>query len=157
MSAFAFGFGDPCLPTPVMDAPSGPMWWHEVKHDGYRLMVRRTPSGIRIGTRRGYAVAKRIEEGASDYPMFEITDRALWQEHLARAEQRIVKTRESIARQRAVIEQLEAKKLETKTACELIAQFGTLLELQMADRDRLQKEMADPARPAMSRACEERF
>ncbi len=78
--------------------------------------------------------------------MFEITDRALWQEHLARAEQRIVKTKESMARQRAVIQQLEAKKLETKTARELLAQFETLLELQTADRDRLQKEMANPAR-----------
>jgi bifunctional non-homologous end joining protein LigD len=54
MSAYAFGFGDPCLPTPVTVAPSGPMWWHEIKHDGYRLMVRRTTSGVRIRTRRGY-------------------------------------------------------------------------------------------------------
>jgi ATP-dependent DNA ligase len=30
------------------------MWVHEIKHDGYRLMVRRTPAGIRIKTRRGY-------------------------------------------------------------------------------------------------------
>jgi bifunctional non-homologous end joining protein LigD len=30
------------------------MWWHEIKHDGYRLMVRRTPAGVRIRTRRGY-------------------------------------------------------------------------------------------------------
>ena len=29
------------------------MLWHEIKHDGYRLMVRRTPSGIRIRMRRG--------------------------------------------------------------------------------------------------------
>jgi bifunctional non-homologous end joining protein LigD len=35
-------------------APSGPLWVHEIKHDGYRLMVRRTPSGIRIRTRRGF-------------------------------------------------------------------------------------------------------
>jgi hypothetical protein len=73
--------------------------------------------------------------------MFEIADRALWQEHLARAEHRIVKTKESIARQRAVIEELDAKELESKTARELIAQFEKLLELQIADRDRLQKEI----------------
>ena len=30
------------------------MWVHEIKHDGYRLMVRRTSSGVRIRTRRGY-------------------------------------------------------------------------------------------------------
>jgi hypothetical protein len=61
MSAYAFGFGDPCLPTPVRVAPSGPMWWHEIKHDGYRLMGRRTPSGIRIRTRSGYD--SRPQEG----------------------------------------------------------------------------------------------
>jgi ATP-dependent DNA ligase len=27
---------------------------HEIKHDGYRLMVRRTAEGVRIKTRRGY-------------------------------------------------------------------------------------------------------
>ncbi len=89
--------------------------------------------------------------------MFEIADRALWQEHLARADQRIVKTKESIARQRAVIEQLEANELATKTARELLAQFAALLELQIADRNRLQSELADPANPAMTRVMEERF
>jgi bifunctional non-homologous end joining protein LigD len=49
-----YGFGDPCLPTRVDVAPSGPKWVHEIKHDGYRLMVRRTPQGIRIKTRRGF-------------------------------------------------------------------------------------------------------
>jgi hypothetical protein len=89
--------------------------------------------------------------------MFEITDRALWQEHLARAEQRIVKTKESIARQRAVIEQLEAQKFETKSARELLAQFGTLLELQIADRDRLEKEVPHPVSPAATGVCDDRF
>jgi ATP-dependent DNA ligase len=60
MSAYAYGFGDPCLPTRVAVAPSGAMWWHEVKHDGYRLMVRRTPSGVRIKTRRGYDLTDRF-------------------------------------------------------------------------------------------------
>jgi len=35
-------------------APSGPMWLQEIKHDGYRLMVRRTQQGVRIKTRRGF-------------------------------------------------------------------------------------------------------
>jgi bifunctional non-homologous end joining protein LigD len=47
-------FVDPCLPTGVTVAPRGPQWLHEIKHNGYRLMVRRTPSGIRIRTRRGH-------------------------------------------------------------------------------------------------------
>jgi hypothetical protein len=51
MPAYAYGFGDPCLPTRVTVAPSGPLWVHEIQ--GYRLMVRRTDSGVRIRTRRG--------------------------------------------------------------------------------------------------------
>ena len=47
-------FVDPCLPTLVTVPPRGPMWVHEIKHDGYRLMVRQTPSGICIRTRRGH-------------------------------------------------------------------------------------------------------
>jgi len=27
---------------------------HEIKHDGYRLLVRRTPAGVWIATRRGF-------------------------------------------------------------------------------------------------------
>src|SRR5690349_7083659 len=68
MQADAYGFGDPCLPTPVRIAPSGPMWVHEIKHDGYRLMVRRTASGVCIRTRRGYNWTDRfpaIVEAAS--------------------------------------------------------------------------------------------
>lgn len=65
MRAYAY---DSCLPTRVKFAPTGPQWLHEVKHDGYRLKVRRTPSGIRIRTRRGYDWTDRfplIREAAS--------------------------------------------------------------------------------------------
>jgi ATP-dependent DNA ligase len=34
---------EPCLPTRSKVAPTGTQWVHEIKHDGYRLMVRRTP------------------------------------------------------------------------------------------------------------------
>jgi len=33
---------------------SGPDWVHEVKHDGYRLIVRRDGAMVRLFTRRGY-------------------------------------------------------------------------------------------------------
>ena len=29
-----------CLPSKAVRPPSGPLWVHEIKHDGYRLMVR---------------------------------------------------------------------------------------------------------------------
>jgi ATP-dependent DNA ligase len=34
-------FVEPCQPSKVTRPPSGPLWVHEIKHDGYRLMVRR--------------------------------------------------------------------------------------------------------------------
>ena len=46
-------FIEPCLPSPADKPPSGSNWIHEIKHDGYRLMARRDPVGIRLVTRRG--------------------------------------------------------------------------------------------------------
>jgi ATP-dependent DNA ligase len=40
------GFIEPCLPSKVARPPFGPLWVHELKHDGYRLMVRR--DGARV-------------------------------------------------------------------------------------------------------------
>jgi bifunctional non-homologous end joining protein LigD len=47
------GFISPCLPSSADRLPSGPDWVHENKHDGYRLMARRDPVGIRLLTRNG--------------------------------------------------------------------------------------------------------
>ena len=46
-------FIEPCLPSPADNPPSGANWVHEIKHDGFRLMARRDPVGIRLITRRG--------------------------------------------------------------------------------------------------------
>ena len=35
------GFVAPCIPSLAYKPPSGPDWVHEIKHDGYRLIVRR--------------------------------------------------------------------------------------------------------------------
>jgi bifunctional non-homologous end joining protein LigD len=48
------GFIDPCIPTRAAKPPAGPDWVHEVKHDGYRLIVRRDGEAVRLFTRRGY-------------------------------------------------------------------------------------------------------
>jgi bifunctional non-homologous end joining protein LigD len=45
---------EPCLPSPAQRPPTGSDWVHEIKHDGYRLMARRDPIGIRLITRKGY-------------------------------------------------------------------------------------------------------
>jgi hypothetical protein len=47
-------FIDPCIPTLAAKPPSGPEWVHEIKHDGYRLIVRRAGSSARLFTRRGH-------------------------------------------------------------------------------------------------------
>ena len=48
------GFIEPCLPSKVARPPYGPLWVHEIKHDGYRLMVRRDGSRVRCFTRNGH-------------------------------------------------------------------------------------------------------
>src|SRR4051794_13824550 len=53
-------FIEPCLPSPGDRPPSGSNWIHEIKHDGYRLMARRDPIGIRLITRRGNDWAERF-------------------------------------------------------------------------------------------------
>jgi bifunctional non-homologous end joining protein LigD len=37
-----------------VNAPAGPDWVHEIKHDGYRLIVRRDGATVRLFTGRGY-------------------------------------------------------------------------------------------------------
>jgi ATP dependent DNA ligase domain len=43
----------PLHPDPGRQA-AGPGWVHEIKHDGYRLIVRRDGTAVRLFTRRGY-------------------------------------------------------------------------------------------------------
>jgi len=49
----ASGFIEPCLPTVAKRPPTGPDWIYELKHDGYRLMVRREGDAVRVYSRRG--------------------------------------------------------------------------------------------------------
>src|SRR5215510_13144027 len=54
------GFIPPCLPSRAERPPSGPGWVHEIKHDGFRLMVRRDSAGIRLITRNGHDWSDRF-------------------------------------------------------------------------------------------------
>src|SRR3954471_17278175 len=45
---------EPCIPTRRTEVPSGPDWIHEIKHDGYRLIVHREGKRVRLFTRNGY-------------------------------------------------------------------------------------------------------
>ena len=44
----------PCLPTRGKTVPAGPDWIHEIKHDGYRLIVQREGKRVRLFTRNGH-------------------------------------------------------------------------------------------------------
>jgi bifunctional non-homologous end joining protein LigD len=44
----------------VARPPSGPLWVHEIKHDGFRLMVRRDGARVRCFTRNGHEWADRF-------------------------------------------------------------------------------------------------
>jgi bifunctional non-homologous end joining protein LigD len=60
------GFIAPCIPTRAAKPPAGPDWVHEVKHDGYRLQVRRQGDVVRLFTRNGYDWSAR-------YPAIAVT------------------------------------------------------------------------------------
>ena len=66
-------FIEPCLPSPADRPPSGPDWVHEIKHDGFRMMVRRDVAGVRLLTRNGHDWTDRyplIAEAAGAFGFF---------------------------------------------------------------------------------------
>ena len=51
---------EPCLPRAAKQPPAGPGWIHEIKHDGYRIIAERGPSGVKLYSRRGHDFAERF-------------------------------------------------------------------------------------------------
>jgi ATP-dependent DNA ligase len=45
------GFIAPCLPTKVAKLPSGELWVHEIKHDGFRIIARKNGAQVRFYSR----------------------------------------------------------------------------------------------------------
>jgi bifunctional non-homologous end joining protein LigD len=68
--SLATGFVPPCIPTRAVKPPAGRDWVHEIKHDGYRLQVRRVGDQVRLFTRRGYDWSGR-------YPAIAVTSMLL--------------------------------------------------------------------------------
>jgi ATP-dependent DNA ligase len=56
---------EPCLPSPAKAPPSGPSWIHEIKHDGFRILAWRGPTGLRLITRNGNDFTARFPLAAS--------------------------------------------------------------------------------------------
>ena len=42
-----------CLPTGAPSPPAGSDWFHEIKHDGYRMLSHRNGERVRLLSRRG--------------------------------------------------------------------------------------------------------
>src|SRR5258707_6121641 len=54
------GFVIPAQPVKASKPPSGAGWVHEIKHDGYRLIVRRDGPTVRLYTRNAYDWTVRL-------------------------------------------------------------------------------------------------
>jgi ATP-dependent DNA ligase len=54
------GFVVPAQPIKASKPPSGPDWVHEIKHDGYRLIVRRDGPTVRLYTRNAFDWTARL-------------------------------------------------------------------------------------------------
>ena len=54
------GFIAPCLPTKTDKLPSGSQWLHEIKHDGFRIIARKTGAQVRLYSRPGNGLTDRF-------------------------------------------------------------------------------------------------
>jgi len=54
------GFIAPCLPTKTDKLPSGSQWLHEIKHDGFRIIARKSGAQVRLYSRPGNDLTSRF-------------------------------------------------------------------------------------------------
>jgi hypothetical protein len=54
------GFIAPCLPTKTDKLPSGGPWLHEIKHDGFRIIARKSDGRVRLYSRPGNDFTRRF-------------------------------------------------------------------------------------------------
>ena len=60
MRVLAAGFVPPCLPTKALEPPSGTLWLHEIKHDGFRVIARKDDKRVRLYSRPGNDLTHRF-------------------------------------------------------------------------------------------------
>jgi ATP-dependent DNA ligase len=58
--ALPAGFIAPCLPSKTDKPPSGREWLHEIKHDGFRVIARKTGVQVRLYSRPGNDLTYRF-------------------------------------------------------------------------------------------------
>ena len=54
------GFIAPCLPSSAPQPPSGELWVHEIKHDGFRVIARKAGKRVRLYSRPGNDLTSRF-------------------------------------------------------------------------------------------------
>jgi bifunctional non-homologous end joining protein LigD len=54
------GFVPPCLPNKALHPPTGEAWLHEIKHDGFRVIVRKDANRVRLYSRAGNDLTHRF-------------------------------------------------------------------------------------------------
>jgi ATP dependent DNA ligase domain len=54
------GFIAPCLPTKTTTLPSSGQWLHEIKHDGFRIIARKSGGQVRLYSRPGNDFTRRF-------------------------------------------------------------------------------------------------
>ena len=54
------GFIPPCLPMKAPRPPSGELWLHEIKHDGFRVIARKDGARVELYSRPGNDLTDRF-------------------------------------------------------------------------------------------------
>jgi hypothetical protein len=60
------GFIAPCLPTKAHTLPSGGLWLHEIKHNGFRIVARKDGERVRLYSRPGNDLTRRFHADRRD-------------------------------------------------------------------------------------------
>ena len=60
MRTLPAGFIEPCLPTKADTLPSGGLWLHEIKHDGFRVVARKNGAQVKLYSRPGNDLTYRF-------------------------------------------------------------------------------------------------
>jgi hypothetical protein len=60
MRTLPAGFIAPCLPTKTDTLPSGGLWIHEIKHDGFRVIARKDGERVTLYSRPGNDFTRRF-------------------------------------------------------------------------------------------------
>jgi bifunctional non-homologous end joining protein LigD len=60
MRALPAGFIAPCPSTKTDKLPSGGLWLHEIKHDGFRVIARKDGDRVRLYSRPGNDMTRRF-------------------------------------------------------------------------------------------------